>query len=242
MIGFIRNKNACQNNLWGLALLHFPYLYQVLQSNWGKGELSIQNPGIDWKGWCFIMRGSWLQKWSRHLGFQPKWHHRATPTGIQQLCIIHLISKASITSKSKKGRGKGNMGCVSLWFWFDIFFSAACLIKLACKRYQEMTYEMLVRHTLHLMNRQDDSSFNIALRWVLRDFQPMQRWDAFGIGLTHVEQALQRPQPTSLKWVCIHVMWYGLFMQMFNTVRFIHLGAWWYVQVVQWHYTISLPM
>ena len=58
---------------------------------------------------------------------QPKWQHRATATGIQQLCILHLISKASITFKAKKG-GWGR----ELW---DVFvcvlmsYLGACLIE-----------------------------------------------------------------------------------------------------------------
>ena len=72
---------------------------------------------------------------------QPKWQHRATATGIQQLCILHLISKASITSKSKKG-GWGR----ELW---DVFVGVlmSYLGAYIDKKDQEMTYEMLVPRT-----------------------------------------------------------------------------------------------
>ena len=51
---------------------------------------------------------------------RPKWHYGATATGIQQLCIIHLISKAGITSRSKEkamGKGDHDHGMCLFVFW-----------------------------------------------------------------------------------------------------------------------------
>jgi len=116
MIGFISNKNACQNNLWGEGAVTLAIPSSSSSIPLGEGGVVHSKP---WYRLERLMLYNARKRQLRHLGatgldfpyrklppltlVQPKWQHRATATGIQQLCILHLISKAGITSKAKKG-------------------------------------------------------------------------------------------------------------------------------------------